>query len=370
MGIQNVVLKLFADANLDGIADNATAVRTVSTNANGMYAMASLTPGSYVIVQTQPSGWVTVDDYDASNDNDLVSNASGLDNLIPVTLLTSEIDSMNNFIEAGQPASISGHVFTDDDADMFPDEGEGMDSIVVKLYLDVNADGIADSNTALDSTLTNSEGSYLFDSMSVGNFVLIEINRQDYLSLYDVDASNDGDVVPNSNTNNDTIPVTLTNGEQDGQNFFIDGIVCPLIVNTSADSGYGSFRYNVECAEPGDTIRFHVVMSGDIVNITSTPIILDKNLTILSMLSPTVEITSSVNGLFDIVNGVAVEFRDLNVVNGDAAGSAGAAFDNSGNLTLHNILVIKNPLYPSVEYLIRNNPGSILTLSGDCRIQF
>jgi hypothetical protein len=44
--------------------------------------MASLTPGTYVIVETQPSGWLTYDDYDISNDGDLVANISGMDNLI------------------------------------------------------------------------------------------------------------------------------------------------------------------------------------------------------------------------------------------------------------------------------------------------
>jgi hypothetical protein len=56
-----------------------------------------------------------------------------------------------------------------------------------------------------------------------------------YLSIKDYDATNDNDIVPNTNMNNDTIPLTLTNNETDANNYFIDDrkapdIVCPVNV--------------------------------------------------------------------------------------------------------------------------------------------
>jgi hypothetical protein len=110
--ISGVTVKLYVDANNDGVKDTTVAIRTVTTSNVvpfvGLYVMASLTPGGYVIEETQPSGWLNYDDYDASNDGDLVPNVSGLDNKIPVTLLASEVDSMNNSLNLRSQDPLQG----------------------------------------------------------------------------------------------------------------------------------------------------------------------------------------------------------------------------------------------------------------------
>jgi hypothetical protein len=369
-GIPNVTVKLFEDANNDGLADNTTAVRTVTTSTIspniGLYVMASLTPGSYVIVETQPSGWLNYDDYDASNDGDLVPNISGIDNLIPVTLLPSEIDSMNNFIELPQPGSITGSVFVDPNGNMVPDNGEGLGSVTLKLLHDDNLDGKADNNIPVASQVTNPNGNYIFSAIPVGSYVLVESNPLNYISVKDYDASNDFDLVPNTNTNNDTIPLTLTNNETDANNYFIDIIACPLMVTNTNNAGYGSLRYNVDCAEPGDTILFESSLAGQTIMITSDEIELDKNLVFISTLTPRVTIASSIMGLFQIDNTITIEFRDLNIMGGNGSGSVGAAFENHGILKLHNVMVDRNPSFPLVQYLLRNESGSSIFLSGSC----
>jgi len=75
-------------------------------------------------------------------------------------------------------------------------------------------------------------------------------------------------------------------------------------------------------------------------------------------------------GVFMIENNAIVEFRDLNVISGNAPGNMGAAFDNLGILTLHNISVHRNPLFPNVENLIRSKVGSILSISGTCSFDY
>jgi hypothetical protein len=61
---------------------------------------------------------------------------------------------------------------------------------------------------------------------------------------------------------NDTLPVTMNNNESDANNFFIDALTCPLLVTNTADVGYASLRYCINCANPNDTIRFYSALSG------------------------------------------------------------------------------------------------------------
>ncbi len=367
--VTDVTVKLFADTNHDGIADNGVAIRNVTSSATGLYTMASLTPGSYVIVETQPSGWISVDDYDNSDDGDLAVNISGTDNLIPVTLLPNEVDSMNNFIEMAQAGTITGSVFVDADGDMSPDAGEGLDNVTLQLFTDNNLDGVADNNTPVAVQTTDPIGSFIFSSIAIGSYVLVEINPAEYISVKDFDPTNDGDAVPNTNMNNDTIPVTMTNGENDANNYFIDKIACPLVVTSNANSGYGTIRYIVDCASPDDTITFSPDLAGQTILLTSQQIDLTKNLVILSTLTPRLTISSAVPGLFNVLSGVTVEFWDLNLIGGDSTGPEGAAFDNLGHLKLYNVTIAKNPSFPGVERLIRNQTNSSLFLSGTCILE-
>jgi hypothetical protein len=311
VGINGVTVKLYEDNNPpDGNPD--AFVRQVTTSNGGQYVMANITPGNYVLQETQPANWLNYDDYDASNDGDVVPNSSGLDNLIPVTILPNEVDTMNNFIEVATPGNITGNVFADANNNLTPDNGEGLGSVSLRLLSDNNADGKADNNTPVATQTSNPNGNYTFNSIPVGNYVVVEINPVNYMSVMDYDASNDNDVVANTNTTNDTIPVTLTNNEIDANNYFIDQVSCPKLVTTTADGGYGSLRYNIDCAQPGDTIRFGPGLTGSTITLTSVDIELDKNLVFISTLSPTVTISSSVTGLFVVLNNVTAEFRDMN----------------------------------------------------------
>ena len=356
--IINVNLKLYADQNADGVADNTTVVRNVFTNSIGSYSMASLIPGSYVIVETQPVGWVTANDFDASDDGDIVMNFDSLDNLIPVTILPGELDTMNMFREFPQPATIAGSVFIDNDGDLFPDAGEGLDSVLVSLFHDIDLDGHADTALIAASALTDVNGMFSIDNIMVGNYVLVETTPNEYLSLRDYDATNDGDAVQNSNLNNDTIPVTLSNGENDGQNYFIDAAICSGVVTSLNDSGYGTLRYNLSCAESGDTLTFHGSLAGQTISISSDPLLLNRDVHILSGLTPPIAIASSVGGLFFVPSNTTLELKNLVLISGLTNGEIGVAIDNAGNLLLDDVLIIKNPELAPGALLVWNRPGS------------
>jgi Secretion system C-terminal sorting domain/SdrD B-like domain len=114
--IKDVIVKLFADADNNGVADSNIPVMidanddgivdnpaSTFTSSTGYYAFNNVPAGIYVIKITQPSGFTTVTDVDLSTDlvtspNDHPNN-SGTDNLIPVNVRAGEIDTENDFVK-------------------------------------------------------------------------------------------------------------------------------------------------------------------------------------------------------------------------------------------------------------------------------
>lgn len=369
--INNTTVKLFADNNpMDGAADNSIAVRNVTTSQTGLYVMAGVFPGNYVIVETQPSGWNSFNDLDASDDGDLVANTSPTDNIIPVTLLGNELDSMNNFIETAQPGTITGSVFADYNGDQFPNPGEGIPGVSLRLLSDNNANGVADNNSPVATTTSDANGDYIFSMIPLATYVLVEVNPTGYFKVKDYDPTSDGDIVANSNMNNDTIPLTLSPNESDANNYFLDLPNCPKIVTNTNNADYGSLRFSIDCANPGDTIRFHSSLVGSTIWLTSQKIDINKNLYIISTLSPRLTIGSTTLGLFSVLNNVTVEFEGLNLVGGNVSGQEGAVFENLGILKLNSMTMTRNPSFPPAVRLIRNQPNASLFLSGSCILNY
>ncbi len=149
------------------------------------------------------------------------------------------------------------------------------------------------------------------------------------------------------------------------------GANCNLMVTNDSDAGTGSLRDAINCALSGDTITFHSSLANTTILITSTKLLLSKNLYIRSSIIPRVKIKSTVPGLFDISANKSIEFKDLDIISGTTtAGNDGAAFNNLGTVKLIGVKVYRNSLLPSGQFLIRNKPGSQFTLSGSCFIQY
>lgn len=145
---------------------------------------------------------------------------------------------------------------------------------------------------------------------------------------------------------------------------------CPLLVSNLNDSGTGSLRSAIDCANNGDTITFHSSLAGYTILINTTKLILAKNLYIRSNITPRVKIKSTVAGLFDIAPAKTIEFKDLDIISGTTTtANDGAAFNNLGTLKFIGVKVYRNPTLPAGEYLIRNKLGSLFTLSGSCFVQ-
>jgi len=369
VGIPNVNVRLFPDANLDGQSDGGAPIRSVNTSATGVYSMASLTPGQYVIVETQPFGYTSVMDMDETNDSDTTVVFDPNDNIIPVTVEPTEVDADNVFVENPTPGMITGAVFQDFNGNQVLDLGEGLEAVTISLFTDNDNNGIADPAGFVSSTSTNSDGFYSLINVVPANYVIVEQQPGGYINVMDFDPTPDGDAVPNTNTMNDTIPVTVSNQETDANNYFIDLVACSLIVTNTNDDGYGSLRYIIECADPGDTITFSSSLWGQVIHLTSTRIIIDKDLHIQStLILPRIMIYSDVPGAFMIPAGRNVEMKNIEITSG-IIGMPGAGVENYGNLTIEDFCVFRNPLLPTTEYVLYNVNGALMTVIGSCHIQ-
>jgi hypothetical protein len=292
-----------------------------------------------------------------------VPNTNMNDNILPITVEPLEFDSSNLFVEIIAPGMISGYVFEDFNNNQMPVPIEGLPGVLIELYTDSNTNGIADPGGFVESTTTSATGYFVFGDVDAGNYVIIEHQPADYYSVKDFDTSNDADIVPNLNMVNDTIPVTVTNAENDEGNYFIEGSVCSKVVTTVMDGVPGSLRYMIDCAEDLDTITFHPLLVGQTLVVNAGRININKDLFIHSDLTPRLGIEFFVDGGFKIFDGAIVEIKNLAVTSG-FTGYDGAAFDNYGQLTLWDVSVFRNDLLPITDYLIFNGTTGILDIRG------
>ena len=184
-----------------------------------------------------------------------------------------------------------------------------------------------------------------------------------------IDVTNDGDVVPNTNTTDDILPVTVANAETDANNYFIESVACSQVVTNTNDDGPGSLRYVIGCSSPGDTVTFHANLQNQSIHLTSGVITIDKELYIhSSLVSPRIMVYSDVSGAFVIAAGNTVELKNIEITSG-LGGTSGAGIENSGNLILWDVCVFKNPLLPPNDYLIYNVATGQLSVKGACHFQ-
>ncbi len=367
-GIGGVNVRLYNDVNRDGLPDAGAPVKSVFTTNAGVYSMTSIIPGSYIIQEFQPDGYVSLYDQDETNDNDsTVTYSVPNDDLIPTTVEPSEIDADNVFVEAPSPGTATGYVFDDGNSDLTPEAGEGILGATIKLFTDIDTNGIADPGGFVTSTTSLSTGFYSIGNLPPGSYVLVELQPANYNNVMDIDPSSDNDKVLNFNTMNDTIPLTISNGETDADNYFVEAIACSQMVTNANDNGPGSLRYVIDCSDPGDTIHFAAGLTGQTIYLNSDRISIYKDIHIMSDLNPRVMIYSDVPGAFMVAPGDTVEIKNLNITSG-LGGMSGAGFENMGVLTLWDIWLYRNPLLPPNTILIYNGPTGELNVKGTTEV--
>ncbi len=116
----------------------------------------------------------------------------------------------------------------------------------------------------------------------------------------------------------------------------------PIVTNTN-DNGVGSLRYMVYKGCSNDTITFSAAISMDTIKITSGPIALNKNLFFKGSGITKTIISGNLNSrIFDIENPITnIKIADLTLTLAKDNNAGGAIFNN-GNLTMANVLLLKN----------------------------
>ena len=172
---ENVTVELYADTDGDGQPDGA-AIDTTTTGNDGSYSFTDVAAGDYVVVEVTPTGLTDVSDQDTTPDGDSFDDDTSVDDQIAVSLSPGETDTGNDFVDENK-GSISGNVLLDTTGDGAGDTPQG--GVTVELYADTDGDGNPDG-TAIDSTTTAGDGSYSFDPVAPGKYVVVDYSCGTY----------------------------------------------------------------------------------------------------------------------------------------------------------------------------------------------
>jgi protocatechuate 3,4-dioxygenase beta subunit len=215
-------------------AGDVLVATTYTDGDTGNYCFEDIPGAEYVVVETQPSNYNSISDYDHTTgvfDPDGLAGINDPDNMIPSTLVPGELDMDNDFIENPFLGSISGHV--SDDA------GTSLSNVTIQLYYDTNMDGLPDG-ASIATTLTDASGNYIFGGATPGYYVVVETNPFYYGNISDYDhttAPPDTDGDDSAQGPDDNIPVTLLPAEADADNNFIDGRPGTICGSVHDDTG-------------------------------------------------------------------------------------------------------------------------------------
>ena len=231
---------------------SGNALRSTSTDVAGFYEFVGVPPGDYIIMETDPSGYQDISDEDISIDAVDTDGADGtVDDMIPVTIIPSEDDTDNNFVEE-QLASISGTVLADTDND---DIGNDPIANVTIQLKDL-------SGVVVATQTTDALGVYEFTGIEPGEYILMQTDLAGFIDVKDEDASiNAGDADGADGVVDDMIPVTVIAGELDLDNNFVEeeisGITGYVLEdNNNDDAGDAGIQgVTIELQDPaGSTI--------------------------------------------------------------------------------------------------------------------
>ncbi len=164
-GIESVRIELY-----DTSSGSPVFVGFTNTAADGTYSFSGLLGDQYEIRQTQPTDYNDGLESDGSEGN----GSTVTNDRITSIELNAGVDATNyNFGERG--VSIEGTVFVDNDRDGSQQTGEttGIDGVTVELY-------DSTGTTLIATTTTRPDGSYSFDNLPAGDYIL----RQTHPTLY------------------------------------------------------------------------------------------------------------------------------------------------------------------------------------------
>jgi hypothetical protein len=132
---------------------------------------------------------------------------------------------------------------------------------------------------------------------------------------------------------------------------------CITVINTN-NSGPGSLRAAIDCADPGRTIVFDPAIDGDTIQLTGDGLYFKKDLRIIGRgTANTIIDGSAVSNAFTVQDGYLAQVFGLSIIGGNS--SAGRAIVNWGSLILQNTDLYDHPSLPNADNaVILNESGS------------
>ncbi len=174
-GIAGITVNLYEDSNNNGVVDTGDAlVASTSTDANGLYLFSGLHSGNYLVDVDTTDPQLPTDGYgnryvlSTANDPHDVKGTAG-----PLGTGESYLDADFGFTPGG---IIGDYIWQDNDADGIQDLGEpGISGVSVRLYNDVNGNGVYDpgTDTLYATDTTDPSGIYEFTGLPAGNYVVV-----------------------------------------------------------------------------------------------------------------------------------------------------------------------------------------------------
>ncbi len=225
--IADAKIELRLSNGAPAVNNDGTPTTRITTDATGTFSFTNIPTGDYMLLEVDASGYISVSD-NAGDDNAINNNTN--DGFIPVTLTAGENDSDNIYIDKKSSGSVSGKV-----TDKFDN---ALENVTITIQ---NSAG----NTVNDiegnplTTVTDVTGLYTFVKVPAGEYLIVESDKAGYTSIRDGDETPDSDTNANTDTNDNKIPLTLTDGKDDTQNNFIDegykSISGKVLVDTNGD---------------------------------------------------------------------------------------------------------------------------------------
>ncbi|MCC5848416.1 MAG: DUF11 domain-containing protein [Verrucomicrobia bacterium] len=177
------------------------------TQLDGSYTFIGIPPGNYEVRSQTPADFTAVLDVDGSDNGD---------DLIELSVVEESFDDQDFLINNAETLSaVSGTVWVDTNTDGefsgFPGDtpSEGTE---VRLYRDLNGDGVADPNEFVGSTTTDQDGEYEFTGLPDGDYIVVVVPPSGTTPILDADGSANGD---------DLIEFTLAGQDVDGRDFLL-----------------------------------------------------------------------------------------------------------------------------------------------------
>ena len=134
-------------------------IKSTTTDVNGAYKFDQLAPGTYMVTETQPAGYL--DGLEALNNTVIPWSSGGPDTIWGIVVSAGANSPNNNFGEFSKPACLSGYVYVDTDNDGIRDAQEkGIPGVNVTL---TGNDDLG-QNVNLKTT-TAADGSYSFSNL-------------------------------------------------------------------------------------------------------------------------------------------------------------------------------------------------------------